>query len=412
VKALLLLIAAAILTTGALHFPPESRRLLFIPTWLIAGSPLAAISRKRTSSIFIGIDSYIAMTCFLSLLILPSLLLDDRISIAPPGWEEAKKPVNNESILFPSRHSISTACRLWNNPRQLIIRHKLPPLTRFAAIRRLAPRIVTVAAILILDHMVVQIVQIHLLGNATIFDFTGDQHPIIRPLYSHFLEWVVGGGPGDYEPISQHQLLMRTFISLGWIWSHFVILSTVHTVFAVFFIIILRFDHPQAWPPLFSSPLDAWSVRRFWGVFWHRTSTPTFSDWTHALVDPMSTVLSPTMVKVCEALGIFLLTGVMYGLAASCTGEALVNLDIWFFYVNFWVVMVEFLIGSLWSRLIWVPRIERAFESRPQVYLVARALGFIWVYLWFFWAVPRWLYPKILCSNFVIVEHASKIGTV
>ncbi|KAI2606028.1 uncharacterized protein GGS25DRAFT_499221 [Hypoxylon fragiforme] len=32
-----------------------------------------------------------------------------------------------------------------------------------------------------------------------------------------------------------------------------------------------------------------------------------------------------------------------------------------------------------------------------RVRIVGRGLGFVWVFAWFFWVTPRWVYAKTLC---------------
>ncbi|OBT74656.1 hypothetical protein VF21_07014 [Pseudogymnoascus sp. 05NY08] len=58
-------------------------------------------------------------------------------------------------------------------------------------------------------------------------------------------------------------------MSVQWIWSSYVVLTLSHDILAIFFVTLLRWDQPSQWPALFGSIAEAYSLRRFWGVFWH-----------------------------------------------------------------------------------------------------------------------------------------------
>jgi hypothetical protein len=61
-------------------------------------------------------------------------------------------------------------------------------------------------------------------------------------------------------------------MAVNWIWIAYLMLEICHSIFAIIFVVILRLDTPESWPPLFGSPLEAWTIRRFWGKFWHKLS--------------------------------------------------------------------------------------------------------------------------------------------
>jgi hypothetical protein len=39
---------------------------------------------------------------------------------------------------------------------------------------------------------------------------------------------------------------------------------------AILFVAVIPLDHPDDWPLLYGNPRQVYSLRRFWGVFWHK----------------------------------------------------------------------------------------------------------------------------------------------
>ena len=72
------------------------------------------------------------------------------------------------------------------------------------------------------------------------------------------------------EPVTIRETLIRAVFTIRWIWLNFVDVDAAHTFLSIIFVGILRLDTPEEWPPMFGSPLEAYSIRRYWGRFWYR----------------------------------------------------------------------------------------------------------------------------------------------
>lgn len=394
----LLFAASVALTTASFHFPTKYRRLLFIPTWLLAAGSLATVNGKRSSSGLVGLDSYIAITSLIFMLILPRILFVERHSLITAPSKASTTISESKGVLWPTRQTVYAAYQLWNNPRHLEIRRR-PSQARQSTdwspslFLQLALRIFKLAVIILTNRILVQRIQQHLFQNSNFLDFTPDQYPIIRPIINH-----LQGNNEDHDPITGRRLLLRAFMSISWIWANFTLLEQCHAALSIFFILICRFDDPEDWPPLFGNPFDAWTIRRFWGRFWHRITTPTLLRYTQAV---LHRVLRPDrgITRFLEMFMVFFLSGLVHAVAAWRVGEGFEHLDIWFFCANFAVIGVELVIGKLWKRVVRGTSLETFLLNNPKAQAVGRALGYVWVFAWFFWAVPRWLYPKTLrCS--------------
>ncbi|OTA52637.1 hypothetical protein K449DRAFT_410267 [Hypoxylon sp. EC38] len=89
---------------------------------------------------------------------------------------------------------------------------------------------------------------------------------------------------GLIPPITHRDLTLRAIISVYWIWDSYACLTLAHDFFAILSVLVLRWDLPTDWPPLFGNLADSYSLRRFWGVFWQRLHIHPFSAFTPSIL--------------------------------------------------------------------------------------------------------------------------------
>ncbi|KAF9872117.1 hypothetical protein CkaCkLH20_10454 [Colletotrichum karsti] len=382
-KPALLFTASATVTTIALHFPPKSHHLFLAPAWLLAACSLLSVDGENPSAPT-GLDSYTAITSFLFLFILPTILLGQSRLQAPSPNKKTKTP----GFTRPSRQSILAACAIWNNPRHL----PSPRTTSTTWPRRISfaiHRAAKATRILLFDRWVIQRIRASL--PADMLDFTPDKHALIRPLFYHLLTSCTYTSC-PHPVLTTHQLQLRAFTVFSWLWSNYALLQKYHAILSVTFV-LLGADDPDHWPPLFGSPADAWTVQGFWGKFWHRIASPTFIGFTRRVLG-MKNDPRTMLEKLAVAFGVFCMSGVMHMAAAWRTGEGFTHLDLFFFCANFFAVVAEVVVMRVIFGLMKMagsgPRVEGRLRR------LGRGLGYVWVFAWFFWATPRWLYPKIM----------------
>ncbi|KAI2776861.1 membrane bound O-acyl transferase family-domain-containing protein [Daldinia loculata] len=383
----IILVAAILLTTLALHFPPKLRPFFLPPAWLLAAWSFTSVQGSTTSGGLIGLESYTAITCIIHMLILPRILYFEIHSLLSKTTETGNPTYSNNFALPPNRSSLSAACWIWNNPRHLS-RQRLgpgtapwPKLLKFALFR-----ICKIGIIVLIDRAFVKKASEYINATSTIFDFTPDQEPILRRLF-------VGD---EDDPVSGHQLLLRAFVCVSWIWTNILILESCHAILSLLFVVILRFDDPEDWPPLFGNPTEAWTVRRFWGRFWHRIASPTFYIYAKIFSQRILKLKPSSAVdKAIVSFGIFFLSGLIHAITAWKVGQGEARRDLLFFCSNYLAVGGEIFLSTLLRNLVRKTKFEELLRD-PRMRVAGKALGFIWVFAWFFWSAPRWLYPKTL----------------
>jgi hypothetical protein len=191
---------------------------------------------------------------------------------------------------------------------------------------------------------------------------------------------------GSPEPVTARETWIRFVFTFRWIWLNFVDVDAAHAFLSIIFVGILRLDSPEEWPSMFGSPLEAYSLRHYWGRFWHRLVYRPYlglasvvAEWMHV------SSLGPKLEKAFLAFLIFLISGLAHAVVSLHGGNSVEALDdIAFYCVNFAVIAAEGVVYRLASPA------RRLLPS-----WCCKILGFIWVFAFWFWAAPKWAYHEV-----------------
>lgn len=215
-------------------------------------------------------------------------------------------------------------------------------------------------------------------------------------------------------------MLLRTMTVSSWILVTYAYLTAAHDFLALLYVSILRLDYPSEWPPLFGWVMDAYSLRRFWGVFWHKLHVPMFDAWIPSW-HKYTNLSSYCFCRVCcsldgqeqgqtttrqappagstgskktfRALWMFFLSAVCYSLVnlvAFGWDDIHMSQHLFFFLAHWMLCTAETTLIELVSRKL--PGISSSSLLRG----LARLLGYIWVWYVLFCLVPAWRVPQIL----------------
>ncbi|KAL8387174.1 hypothetical protein RB595_010104 [Gaeumannomyces hyphopodioides] len=185
--------------------------------------------------------------------------------------------------------------------------------------------------------------------------------------------------------LTRADLVLRAIMSVHWMWITQHGLTAAHHVCAAVFVWVLGWDPVEAWTSprlLFGSFFEAYTLRRFWGVYWHRLHVAPFSAYTPSWLP-----------KRLRALWFFALSAGCHAVVnrALC-GEWCVLSELRFFGTNWVVCCLETVLG--------LDGVDKA-AAKPgsaDVSLGRRiaGLGFVWGF--FFCTVPAWQYPIVLAG--------------
>ncbi|KAM7211786.1 hypothetical protein V8F06_012823 [Rhypophila decipiens] len=222
-------------------------------------------------------------------------------------------------------------------------------------------------------------------------------------------------------PMTRRDLFLRTYMSFAWIWVTYFKLSVAHDILSILFVWILQWDQPSEWPPLFGTIADAYSLRRFWGVFWHRLHTATLDAYMPAWMATSSPprlqppsdhhdgkkpqkelsawnlTMTPPLRKALRALGVFTQSAIIHSVA-NCivTGRSNLAMELRFFLSNFVVCSLEAALKRQLRGVGALPTKTRQNKTENVVTwniwmaIVRRAAGYIWVICVIFCLASPW----------------------
>lgn len=280
------------------------------------------------------------------------------------------------------------AWRLWNNPRlidtpgQTLRAHSLPrsySLSTFT-LRQLSKVIVYVVAYKYLVPLTFTSSCI----PAQLEDFDAIHTTYFRRLV-----------PGHPHPVTLHDTKIRCVWAVLWAIGPYLTLEAAHAIFSILFVLVLRVDRPSDWPPLFGPLSEAYNLRRFWSHFWHRILMRPYSNFGK-LVSRKILGLSARSQhdNVCVAFSVFVLSGVAHAAAAWQLGDELWFLDIAWFILCFAAGATESIVSKSLCRC-FLRSSKPVWLSSRRTAVLLRVAGFCWVFVFFFWSVPKWQYPKL-----------------
>ena len=289
-----------------------------------------------------------------------------------------------------TRWNFKAAYKIWNNPRWLNTPNEAPGISkawqRTTMTEFIRTRITNLFVCSAIHFLVASKIFPGPFRPISIDDFSSDRETYIRSLLL------------STEGVTVRETLLRSVLAVQWISAAYVLLEGSHHVWALFFVVVVRIDEPDEWPPLFGSLLETCSIRRFWGKFWHRVVYRPYTSYA-SLLSRRVLGLEPHSIydKLFVTFNIFLLSGTAHSLVSWQLGHRCgVWRDMAWFCANFVAGAVE----MTFEKRIRAILKRRGYLGAYQTFLsgwLRKALGFLWVFAFFFWSVPKWEYPKIYC---------------
>ncbi|KNG80432.1 hypothetical protein ANOM_011116 [Aspergillus nomiae NRRL 13137] len=193
-----------------------------------------------------------------------------------------------------------------------------------------------------------------------------------------------------FRDVSGNELLMRASGSIGVILGLMCSQGGFYNLFALIGN-VLGLSAPKDWPPFYGSPLEAYSLRRFWSLFWHQTNTHKFNSISNFILRNVFNIQSRRglIPKYARVVTIFSLSAVMHFLIDISAGVPVHKSGaIPFFCTQAFGIVIE-------DRAIKLYSFITAYTNVRLPVLVERVLGFTWVGLFLVWSIPMYVYPMM-----------------
>ena len=190
--------------------------------------------------------------------------------------------------------------------------------------------------------------------------------------------------------ITARETTIRSWLVFNFIWSSWAIFTATHNLLAFAFV-ALGIDDPEDWPSLFGSIFEAYSVRRFWGKFWHHLVQRSYRTYG-SLLSQKILGLPPgsSADRTCVSFAVFLISGIVHACITAQLGFTCGYWeDIAFFMMCHAALLVEASVQRFASLAL------RGIRSDGWI---CRLVGYTWVFGFLFWVLPKHQYPKVLCT--------------
>lgn len=169
-----------------------------------------------------------------------------------------------------------------------------------------------------------------------------------------------------------------------------------------FLAVALGFSSPKTLRPIFGSPKDAYTIRRFWGLFWHQLTRKKFtiiaSYLTYPLLRPLhlSTQYHDILSRYIRLVFTFLISGLLHQIIEVAQGLLWEESGaVEFFLLMAVGIIVEDVFIWEWKRVVKRKGNIEVENMQGGANWWHKAIGYIWVILFFSWATPVWAYPLL-----------------
>ncbi|KAJ7712524.1 membrane bound O-acyl transferase family-domain-containing protein [Mycena metata] len=165
-------------------------------------------------------------------------------------------------------------------------------------------------------------------------------------------------------------------------------------------------SNPEDWPPLFASPLEAWTIRRFWGRAWHQIMRRFLSTHGKFLARQMRLRPGSNASAYVQLYTAFVMSGWIH-----YQGEVMAFRH--WRSGAFMFFLLQAVAITLGDFLIFLAK-----RAGLQAGSAARLAGYAWTCTWLAWSIPMWqvplvrggLYDKDAMSVSVLLGLWQKIG--
>ena len=190
--------------------------------------------------------------------------------------------------------------------------------------------------------------------------------------------------------VTVREAIIRSWLVLNFVWSSWAIFTATHDLLAFTFV-ALGIDEPEDWSSLYGSIFEAYSIRRFWGKFWHHLVQHSYCTYG-SLISRKILRLPPGSFadRTCVNFSVFLISGIVH---ACITAQLGFTCGYWEDIAFFMMCYAALLVEAGGQRFA-----SRTFGGgRPNGW-ICRLLGYPWVFGFLFWVLPKHQYPKVLCA--------------
>ncbi|KAJ9326882.1 hypothetical protein DTO027B5_4708 [Paecilomyces variotii] len=178
---------------------------------------------------------------------------------------------------------------------------------------------------------------------------------------------------------------------IGWFVIARLIIDSNHRLFSIVAVGIGG-SSPELWPPFFGSMWDAYTIRGFWGTFWHQSLRWILTSWSSLITRTILRLPRPSLVeRYLNILLAFSVSGLIHVAYDIGSNVPLERSGAMHFFCSFaFGIMLEDAVQEAWKRLTG----NRTVKS-GETTIWKKIVGFVWVAVFLSVVTPFYAYPSL-----------------
>lgn len=192
------------------------------------------------------------------------------------------------------------------------------------------------------------------------------------------------------DSISMEEAMTRTIVVMSFWAFQYIVIEVVYGAFAMI-AVGSGISRVEAWPPMFGFISDSYSLRQFWGYFYHQLLRRGCGSIAHAITYTLLRLRRGGFIgRYLFILLTFAISGVFHTFSDISQGIGFKESGAMiFFCIQALGIVVEDGVKAM-------VRSPKEGEQRGNVLFGWRKVtGYLWVLLWLSWTTPKWTYPMM-----------------
>jgi hypothetical protein len=262
-----------------------------------------------------------------------------------------------------------------------------PKSPRLIFIRNRILSLIEISIIYYLHHIIMEVPHGYF-APLSIHDFSISKQTYFRRLLPRSSSTLTS----DLPTIRETQI--RIYIVVHFIGFCYALFTFLYEILAVAFV-ATGVDDPEDWPPFFGKLTEAYSIRNFWGKFWHKLIYRTYTSYGKVIsIDVLRIPQKGILGRLFVNFFVFLSSGIVHQVVTRHLGLTCGYWleDISFFLANFAAIILEMAVQNIFERICRIAR--RTCPDHIKI-----TVGYFWVFGFLFWSLPKLEYPKQLCAS-------------
>ncbi|KAF9884564.1 hypothetical protein FE257_001449 [Aspergillus nanangensis] len=202
------------------------------------------------------------------------------------------------------------------------------------------------------------------------------------------------GPEEEWMPQSLDQLRVRIEATLVF-WVTLKAFAEIQSKIATALLTAVGVTSPHDWPPFFGSLREAYTLRGFWGKWWHQQLRWPLTSYSNFITRRVLKLTRSPLERYLNNALVFAQSGIVHVYFNWIKGVQDGDVGCMAFYISFVAgYFLEDHVQGLWRKAF-----DRTSAQESSLWLLERLVGALWVATFLTIVTPWWVYPFLRLSS-------------